>query len=158
VISAVLARRYARALLDLAQRRKDLKETHGDLESVARIFERDPRVRRLFEAPNISRAEKESFLEKRWKPKLNKNVYGLMVVLLRRRRYDHLVAIAAEFRDQRSPGGRPDARPQPAHRNEGHPQPRSGSRAHWGRGPLAGSQGHRRIPRHGALAHSPEAA
>jgi F-type H+-transporting ATPase subunit delta len=97
VISAVLARRYARALLDLAQRRKDLKETHQDLESVARIFERDPRVRRLFEAPNISRAEKESFLEKRWKPKLNKNVYGLMVVLLRRRRYDHLVAIAAEF-------------------------------------------------------------
>ncbi len=86
MISAVLARRYARALLDLAQRRKDLKETHQDLESVARIFERDPRVRRLFEAP-----------EKRWKPKLNKNVYGLMVVLLRRRRYDHLVAIAAEF-------------------------------------------------------------
>ena len=44
-----------------------------------------------------SRVEKESFLEKRFKPKLNKNVYGLLVVLLRRRRYDHLVAIAAEF-------------------------------------------------------------
>jgi len=97
VISAVLARRYARALLDLAQRREDLKETHEDLESVARVFERDHRVRRFFEAPSISRVEKESFLEKRFKPKLNKNVYGLLVVLLRRRRYDHLVAIAAEF-------------------------------------------------------------
>jgi len=97
VISAVLSRRYARALLDLAQRREDLKETHQDLESVARVFERDHRVRRFFEAPSISRVEKESFLEKRFKPKLNKNVYGLLVVLLRRRRYDHLVAIAAEF-------------------------------------------------------------
>ena len=97
MISAVLSRRYARALLDLAQRREDLKETHQDLESVARVFERDHRVRRFFEAPSISRVEKESFLEKRFKPKLNKNVYGLLVVLLRRRRYDHLVAIAAEF-------------------------------------------------------------
>jgi len=97
VISAVLARRYARALLDLAQRRADLKETHQDLESVARVFERDPRVRRFFEAPSISRVEKEVFLEKRFKPKLNKSVYGLHMVLLRRRRFDHLVAIAAEF-------------------------------------------------------------
>jgi F-type H+-transporting ATPase subunit delta len=97
VISAVLARRYARALLGLSQRLGDLEETHGDLEGVSRIFERDPRVRRLFEAPNIARAEKEAFLEKRWKPKLNRNVYGLLVLLLRRRRFDHLVAIAAEF-------------------------------------------------------------
>src|SRR4029077_17933603 len=36
-------------------------------------------------------------LEKRWKPKLDKSVYGLLRVLLRRRRFDHLVAIAAEF-------------------------------------------------------------
>ena len=97
MISAVLARRYARALLDLSRKRHDLKETHQDLESAARVFERDPRVRRFFEAPNISRVEKEAFLEKRWKPKLNRNVYGLHMVLLRRRRFDHLVAIAAEF-------------------------------------------------------------
>lgn len=97
MISAVLARRYARALLELSRRRGDLKGTHLDLESIARAFERDPRARRFFEAPNISRAEKESFLEKRWKPKLDRNVYGLLMVLLRRRRFDHLVAIAAEF-------------------------------------------------------------
>jgi F-type H+-transporting ATPase subunit delta len=97
VISVVLARRYARALLELAKKRDDLKETHQDLESVARIFERDPRARRFFEAPNIGRAEKEAFLEKRMKPKLDKSVYGLLIVLLRRRRFDHLVAIAAEF-------------------------------------------------------------
>ena len=97
MISAVLARRYARALLGLSQRLGDLEETHQDLESVSRIFERDPRVRRFFEAPNIARSEKEAFLEKRMKPKLNRNVYGLLVLLLRRRRFDHLIAIAAEF-------------------------------------------------------------
>jgi len=97
VISAVLARRYARALLALSQRHGNLKATHQDLQGVSSIFEKDPRVRRFFEAPNIARTEKEAFLERRWKPKLNRNVYGLLVLLLRRRRFDHLVAIAAEF-------------------------------------------------------------
>jgi len=97
VISAVLSRRYARALLELSKRRGDLKETHQDLEGVSRVFERDPRVRRFFEAPNIARSEKEAFLERRWKPKLNRNIYGLLVLMLRRRRFDHLISIAAEF-------------------------------------------------------------
>ena len=97
MISAVLARRYARALLELAKKRKDLEATHTDLEAVSRVFERDPRVRRFFEAPNIARSEKEAFLDKQFKAKLNKSIYGLLVLLLRRRRFDHLVAIAGEF-------------------------------------------------------------
>jgi len=97
VISAVLARRYARALLGLSLKRKELEKTHQDLETVSRVFERDPRVRRFFEAPNIARTEKEAFLEDQFKAKLNRNVYGLLVLLLRRRRFDHLVAIAGEF-------------------------------------------------------------
>ena len=97
MISAVLARRYARALLELSRKRKDLEATHQDLESVSRVFERDPRVRRFFEAPNIARTEKEAFLQKQFKSKLNPNIYGLLVLLLRRRRFDHLVAIAGEF-------------------------------------------------------------
>jgi len=97
VISAILARRYARALLELSKKRKDLEATHQDLESVARVFERDPRVRRFFEAPNIARTEKEAFLDKQFRAKLNKNIYGLLILLLRRRRFDHLVAIAGEF-------------------------------------------------------------
>ena len=97
MISAILARRYARALLELSKKRKDLEATHKDLESVARVFERDPRVRRFFEAPNIARTEKEAFLDKQFRAKLNKNIYGLLILLLRRRRFDHLVAIAGEF-------------------------------------------------------------
>jgi F-type H+-transporting ATPase subunit delta len=97
VISAILARRYAHALLGLSKKRDDLDATHQDLESVSRVFERDYRVRRFFEAPNIGRNEKEAFLEKQFKAKLNKSIYGLLVLLLRRRRFDHLVAIAGEF-------------------------------------------------------------
>ena len=97
MISAILARRYAHALLELAKKRGDLEGTHQDLESVSRVFERDPRVRRFFEAPNIGRNEKEAFLDKQFKAKLNKSVYGLLVLLLRRRRFDHLIAIAGEF-------------------------------------------------------------
>jgi F-type H+-transporting ATPase subunit delta len=97
VISAILARRYARALLELSRKRKELEQTHQDLESISRVFERDPRVRRFFEAPNIARTEKEAFLVKQFKAKVDRNVYGLLVLLLRRRRFDHLVAIALEF-------------------------------------------------------------
>ena len=97
MISAILARRYAHALLELSKKRGDLEATHQDLESVSRVFERDARVRRFFEAPNIGRNEKEGFLEKQFKAKLNKSIYGLLVLLLRRRRFDHLIAIAGEF-------------------------------------------------------------
>jgi F-type H+-transporting ATPase subunit delta len=97
VISAILARRYARALLELSKKRGDLEATHQDLQSVAVVFQRDPRVRRFFEAPNIGRDEKEKLLETRFQKALNRGVYGLLMLLLRRRRFDHLLAIAAEF-------------------------------------------------------------
>ncbi len=97
MISVVLSRRYARALLNLSRRRGDLQETHENVQGIARIFERDPRVRRFFETPNISRDEKEEFLERRWKPRVNRAAYGLLMLLLRRRRLDHLVSIADEF-------------------------------------------------------------
>ena len=97
MISAILARRYARALLDLSKKRGDLEATHQDLQSVAAVFHRDPRVQRFFEAPNIGRDEKEKFLERRFQKALTKGVYGLLILLLRRRRFDHLLAIAAEF-------------------------------------------------------------
>jgi F-type H+-transporting ATPase subunit delta len=97
VISVTLARRYARALLDLAGKRNELEATHTELVSLAALFRRDPRVRRFFETPNISRAEKGTFLERDWKPRLCRPVFALLNVLLRRRRLDHLVAISDEF-------------------------------------------------------------
>jgi F-type H+-transporting ATPase subunit delta len=97
VISVTLARRYARALLNLAERQKELGRTHQELKALAATFARDPLARRFFESPNISRGEKVAFLETRLKPKVGRPVYGLLQVLLRRRRLDHLVPIADEF-------------------------------------------------------------
>jgi F-type H+-transporting ATPase subunit delta len=97
VISVALGRRYARALLDLSQKHRALEATHEQLQSVAALFERDPRVRRFFETPNVARAEKIAFLEREWKPRLERPVYALLSLLLRRRRLDHLVVIADEF-------------------------------------------------------------
>lgn len=97
MISVTLARRYARALLDLAQKQNALEEAQKELGAIAKLARGDARVRRFFETPGISRAEKVAFLEKEWKPKLARPVFGLLMVLLRRRRLDHLVAIADEF-------------------------------------------------------------
>ncbi|HEY7727592.1 MAG TPA: ATP synthase F1 subunit delta [Candidatus Eisenbacteria bacterium] len=97
MISVTLARRYARALLDLSNKRGETARAHEELSAIAEIFRRDPRVRRFFETPNISRAEKIGFLDRRWKPRLGRTVFALLHVLLRRRRLDHLVVIAEEF-------------------------------------------------------------
>ena len=97
MISVGLARRYARALLSLSERRKDVDQTNQELHVLAALFQRDVRVRRFFETPNIARVEKLAFLEKEWRPKVGPTMYGLLMVLLRRRRLDHLVVIAEEF-------------------------------------------------------------
>jgi F-type H+-transporting ATPase subunit delta len=97
VISVTLARRYARALLDLSVKRDALESIHEELAAVAEIFRRDPRVRRFFETPNIPRSEKIGFLNNRWKSRLGMPVFALLHVLLRRRRLDHLIVIAEEF-------------------------------------------------------------
>jgi F-type H+-transporting ATPase subunit delta len=97
VISVTLARRYARALLHLAERQKELARTHEELKALAATFGREPLARRYFESPNISRTEKLAFLDSRVKPKVGRPIYGLLQILLRRRRLDHLLAIADEF-------------------------------------------------------------
>ena len=97
MISVTLARRYARALLNLADRQKELERTQTELGEIASLFAREPRMRRYFESPSITRAEKLSFLEEKLKPMVGRPVYGLLNVLLRRRRLDHLIAIADEF-------------------------------------------------------------
>jgi F-type H+-transporting ATPase subunit delta len=97
MISVTLARRYARALLSLAQRQKELERTHLELRGLAELFARQPRARQYFESPTISRDEKIKFLESQVKPKVGRPVYGLLHILLRRRRLDHVVPIANEF-------------------------------------------------------------
>lgn len=97
MISVTLARRYARALLHLAQKHGSLDLAQDELREIAGLAKRDARVRRFFETPGIARSEKIEFLEKSWKPRLSRPVYGLLMVLLRRRRLDHLILIADEF-------------------------------------------------------------
>lgn len=97
MISVTLARRYARALLHLAQKHASLDQVEEELREIAGLARRDVRVRRFFETPGIARTEKIAFLEKSWKPRLSRPVYGLLIVLLRRRRLDHLIVIADEF-------------------------------------------------------------
>jgi F-type H+-transporting ATPase subunit delta len=97
VISVTLGRRYARALLHLAQKHGSLDAAEEELREIAGLARRDVRVRRFFETPGIARTEKIAFLEKSWKPRLSRPVYGLLIILLRRRRLDHLIVIADEF-------------------------------------------------------------
>ena len=96
MISVTLARRYARALLNVARKQDAMDRTLAEMRELATVFTRTPTARRFFESPNISHAEKETFLEAQ-RSRLVRPVFALLHVLLKRRRLDHLVAIASEF-------------------------------------------------------------
>ena len=106
MISVTMARRYARALLTLAEKRGELERTGGEMRELSAVFAREPRIRRYFESPNVSHKEKIAFLEERVRPKVGKATYGFLHVLLRRRRLDHMIVIADEYRklSERSQG------------------------------------------------------
>ena len=174
MISVTLARRYARALIALSEKQKELERTQTEMGEWAAMFRHDPRVRRFFESPSISRAEKLSFLEERIKPQVGLPIYGLLHVLLRRRRLDHLVAIGDEFEKlaEQARGIRraairtavpiTDGQAQEVERVlarrtglEDSAHARSGPGRHWRRRGLTRQPSHRRNPRDGALADPP---
>jgi F-type H+-transporting ATPase subunit delta len=63
VIGFVLARRYAKALIDLAQEAGLLKEVGQDLETIAGLFAGSPELSNVFADPTIAAEAKTKVLE-----------------------------------------------------------------------------------------------
>jgi F-type H+-transporting ATPase subunit delta len=62
VIGYVLARRYAKAIIDLAGEAKLLKEVGEDLRAIAETFDQSPELVHVFSDPTVSPEEKEKVL------------------------------------------------------------------------------------------------
>jgi len=63
MIGSALARRYARALLDIGREERQVRRVLSEVEQFARLFDETPALREVLEASHINRRDKQAVLE-----------------------------------------------------------------------------------------------
>lgn len=94
-----IARNYAEALLALAKKAGDLQAWGRLIDDVANAIERDDRLRRFLEAPQISADEKIKVLGKAFEDRAPRLFVRFLQRLVKNRRQMLVPEIANEYRD-----------------------------------------------------------
>lgn len=94
-----IARNYAEALLALARKAGDLQAWGRMIDDVASAIERDERLRRFLEAPQISADEKNAVLAKAYEDRAPRLFLRYLQRLVMNRRQMLIPEIANEYRD-----------------------------------------------------------
>ena len=95
---STIARNYAEALLSLARKANDLAGWGRMIDDVADAFERDQRLRRFLQAPQIDAAAKNEVLGKAFQDRMPRLFVRFLQQLVRNRRQMLIPAIAVEYR------------------------------------------------------------
>ena len=96
---ATIARNYAEALLALARKAGDLAAWGRLIDDVASAIERDDRLRRFLEAPQISAEQKMTVLGKAYEDRAPRLFLRFLQRLVQNRRQMLIPEIANEYRD-----------------------------------------------------------
>ena len=100
MIGGSVTKRYATALIRVAQERGNLPQVQKDLEAVAQLVEQNPRLKEALESPVIAHSKKKAvFAAIREKLGLVDEVNNLMRVLIDQERVDTLPLLNLIFRD-----------------------------------------------------------
>lgn len=94
-----IARNYAEALLALARKADDLPAWGRMIDDVASAMERDERLRRFLEAPQISADQKNAVLSKAFEDRAPRLFLRYLQRLVKNRRQMLIPDIANEYRD-----------------------------------------------------------
>ena len=94
-----IARNYAQALLALARKADDLAAWGRMIDDVANAIERDDRLSRFLEAPQISAAQKNAVLSKAFEDRAPRLFLRFLQRLVLNRRQMLIPEIANEYRD-----------------------------------------------------------
>lgn len=97
MLSGALARRYARALFELAVEMSLLDQVDGELRELAEIIEQNNELRYILNHPNITLSAKKDVLEKILKDNISDISKHFLYLLVDRRRQDLLSDIQREF-------------------------------------------------------------
>ncbi len=99
MIERTIAKRYARALLEVAVAAKAVQRVEEEILAVGREYREQPGMAALFENPVITRAEKKQALRALFEGKVSKEVLEFLDLLVDRRRCDLIPAIEELFDD-----------------------------------------------------------
>jgi len=95
-----IARRYARALLALAQERDAVDEVQADLQQVRQQLEATPELQSLLEHPVIPATRKKALVRQFFEVSLGEVVVDFLCLLVDNERANLLAGIMAEFEDR----------------------------------------------------------
>lgn len=88
-----LARRYAVALYRTADRRELVDRVEADLGATVELLAEEPALREFLLSPEILDEHKEALVSKVLAPKLHAVTLHFLLLLLRKRRFDHIEEI-----------------------------------------------------------------
>lgn len=96
---ATIARNYAEALLELAQRAGDLRGWGDMLDQIAEAMESDRRLRVFLESPRVSAQRKNEVFQKAYGAQLPRNFLRFLQALVSHRRQMLIPEIAHAYHD-----------------------------------------------------------
>lgn len=94
-----IARNYAEALLELAQKAGDLSGWGDMIDKIADAMETDRRLRVFLESPRVSAQRKNAIIQKAFGAQLPRNFVRFLQALVNHRRQMLIPAIAHEYHD-----------------------------------------------------------
>ncbi len=99
MIRSRIARRYARALFDLAIERNLLKAIEDDLAILKREYETVKEFRNFIASPVVAREIKQQTFSALYKKRLHTLTFNFVMLLFSKNREEQLADIVAEFHD-----------------------------------------------------------
>lgn len=97
----LVARRYAKALSDLAKSNDSVDQVDGDVEGLVELLKSSRELSNFFRSPIISRDQKASVLDGLFGTRLGKSTLRFLRLLVAKRREDILSSVLAEYRHLR---------------------------------------------------------
>ncbi len=92
-----MARRYAKALFELALERQILEQVSDEVKSFGRILETESRVRAYLLSPEIDKRQKREFLQRLFSEKISNLFYHFLLLLVNKGRQRYFAEIVFEF-------------------------------------------------------------
>lgn len=90
MVDARIARRYAKALFDIAKRLEIVRAVEDDLDTLAKLIETDPAFRSFILAPYRSREDKTALVERVFSDRMTALTLQLLRVMLTKRRENEI--------------------------------------------------------------------
>lgn len=94
-----IARNYAEALFDLAQREGRLEDYGEALDQVAALLDETPELRRFLQTPRVDAAEKKRVFRKAMEGRIPGHVLNFLLVVIDRRRQRLIGEMAMAYRE-----------------------------------------------------------